>query len=96
MTNEVTVEIKLDADLKEAAEKLYQRIGLTLEEAIPLLVKYNVEQDEKPFVIPPNTEDTDKTSAFGALSKYANPAMIPFEKEAWPEAAVERYARSLR
>ena len=52
MTNEVTVEIKLDAELKDAAEKLYTRIGLTLEEAIPLLVKYNVEQDEKPFVIP--------------------------------------------
>ena len=95
MTNEVTVEIKLDADLKEAAEKLYQRIGLTLEEAIPLLVKYNVEQDEKPFVIPPNTEDTDKTSAFGALSKYANPAMIPFEDGAWERAVAKKYAKSL-
>ena len=45
MTNEVTVEIKLDAELKDAAEIFYTRIGLTLEEAIPLLVKYNVEQD---------------------------------------------------
>lgn len=51
MTNEVIVEIKLDADLK-AAEKIYRRIGLTIEEAIPFLVKYNVEQDTKPFDIP--------------------------------------------
>ena len=96
MTNEVTVEIKLDAELKEAAEKLYSRIGLTIEEAIPLLVKYNIEQDEKPFVIPEDTEEEDITSAFGALAKYANPAMIPFEKNGLAQAAVERYARSLR
>lgn len=96
MTNEVTVEVKLDADLKEAAEKLYQRIGLTLEEAIPYLVKYNVEQDTKPFDIPdeePVAEE--RISAYGALAKYANPAMHPFEDGAWERAAVERYAKSL-
>ena len=95
MTNEVTVEIKLDADLKDAAEKLYRRIDLTLEEAIPLLVKYNVEQDEKPFVIPPDNEETDKDSAFGALSKYANPAMIPFEDGAWERAVVKKYVQNI-
>lgn len=96
MTNEVTVEIKLDADLKEAAEKLYKRIDLTLEEAIPLLVKYNVEQDTKPFNIPEeDDEEEDRTSAFGALAKYANPAMIPFESCAWERAVVKKYAQSL-
>ena len=99
MTNEVTVEIKLDADLKAAAEKLYSRIGLTIEEAIPFLVKYNVEQDTKPFDIPDEPEDEpvaeEKTSAYGALAKYANPAMIPFESCAWERAAVERYVKSL-
>ena len=52
MADKITVSIELDADIKAAAEKLYRKIDLTLEEAIPLLVKYNVEQDEKPFVIP--------------------------------------------
>ena len=94
MTNEVTVEIKLDAELKEAAEKFYTRIGLTLEEAIPLLVKYNVEQDEKPFVIPEKS-DEEHTELFGALAKYANPAMIPFEDGAWERAVVKKYAQSL-
>ena len=94
MTNEITVEIKLDADLKEAAEKLYQRIDLTLEEAIPLLVKYNVEQDTKPFNIPEEHDDKH-TELFGALSKYANPAMIPFEDGAWERAAVKKYAKSV-
>ena len=95
MTNEVTVEIKLDADLKEAAEKLYKRIDLTLEEAIPLLVKYNVEQDTKPFDIPEEKDDKKHTELFGALAKYANPAMIPFEDGAWERAVVKKYAESL-
>lgn len=99
MTNEVTVEIKLDADLKAAAEKLYQRIGLTVEEAIPFLVKYNVEQDTKPFDIPdePDAEESDgeHTELFGALAKYANPSMIPFEDSAWERIMVEKYAKNL-
>ncbi|MBQ7453605.1 MAG: hypothetical protein IJS69_00910 [Selenomonadaceae bacterium] len=98
MTNEVTVEIKLDADLKAAAEKLYQRIGLTLEEAIPFLVKYNVEQYTKPFDIPDEPDDkpdTEHTELFGALAKYANPSMIPFEDSAWERIMVKKYAKSL-
>ena len=94
MPNEITVQIKLDAELKEAAEKLYTRIGLTLEEAIPLLVKYNVEQDEKPFLIPSDSE-SKHTELFGALAKYANPALIPFEDSSWERSLVKRYAESL-
>ena len=87
MTNEVTLEIKIDADLKESAEKLYQSLGTTFDEVIKLFVKRSVETGEVPR--------KNKKSAAGMLSEYANPKMIPFEKEAWPEAAVERYTRSL-
>ncbi|MDR2579593.1 MAG: hypothetical protein LBC85_01190 [Fibromonadaceae bacterium] len=31
--------------------------------------------------------------ARGSLRKYANPSLIPFEKEAWEKAAVEKYAK---
>ena len=93
MAEKITVTFELDADLKEAAEKLYSRIDLTLEEAIPFLIKYNVEQQDGdiPRVKPP----AKKNSAFGALAEYANPALIPFESCAWERAAVERYAKSL-
>ena len=32
---------------------------------------------------------SDKESAFGALSKYANPALIPFESCAWERAVMK-------
>lgn len=95
MTEKVIVQIELDADLKAAAEKLYNKIDLTLEEAIPLLVKYNVEQDTKPFDIPPEETTEEHTKLFGALAKYANPALIPFESGALERAVVKKYAKSL-
>ena len=88
MTNEVTVEIKLDADLKEAAEKLYHSVGTTFNEVINLFVKRSIETGEVPR--------TKKKTAAGMLAAYANPAMIPFEKDGLEQVAVERYARSLR
>lgn len=93
MADKITVEIELDADLKAEAEKLYDKIDLTLEEAIPILVKYNVEQQDGE--IPKKKSDTGKTSAFGALSEYANPALIPFESCAWERAVAKKYAENI-
>ena len=93
MTNEVTIEIKLDAELKAEAEKLYSQIGLTVEEAIPFLVKYNVEQQAGK--IPKKKPEAEHTELFGALAEYANPALIPFEGSAWERVMVEKYAKSL-
>lgn len=81
MAEKITVKIELDADLKAAAEKLYGKIDLTLEEAIPILIKYNVDQQEGE--LPKRKPQVKKTSAFGALAEYANPALIPFESCAW-------------
>ena len=85
MAEKITVKIELDADLKAAAEKLYGKIDLTLEEAIPILIKYNVDQQEGE--LPKRKPQVKKTSAFGALAEYANPALIPFESCAWERAA---------
>lgn len=94
MADKITVSIELDADIKAAAEKLYRKIDLTLEEAIPLLVKYNVEQEEGAI---PNRKKPamEKNSAFGALAEYANPALIPFEDGALERAMVKRYEQAL-
>ena len=93
MAEKITVTIELDADLKAEAEKLYSKIHLTLEEAIPLLVKYNVEQQDG--VIKTKKPRAEKVSAFGALSEYANPALIPFEDGALERAMVRKYEQAL-
>lgn len=85
--------IELDDDLREAAEKLYKKIDLTLEEAIPLLIKYNIEQQEGE--LPKEKPIAEKNSAFGALAEYANPALIPFESCAWERAVAKRYVENI-
>ena len=92
MAEKITVKIELDADLKDAAEKLYTSIGLTLSEAINLLVKHNVNQSEG---IPINKPKTEHTELFGALAKYANPALIPLENSAVERSVVKKYVESL-
>ena len=93
MTKKITLTIELDDDLKEEAEKLYKKIDLTLEEAIPILIKYNVEQQDG--VIPKKKSNTEKNSAFGALAEYANPALIPFEDGAWERAVAKKYVENV-
>lgn len=38
-------------------------------------------------------EKLSKKSAFGKLSKYANPALIPFEEGAWERAVIKKYGK---
>ena len=35
-----------------------------------------------------------KKSAFGKLSKYANPKLIPLEESAWESAVTEKYGKN--
>ena len=40
----------------------------------------------------PAVQEVTPKSAMGICSKYANPALIPLEKEAWGEAVKEKHA----
>ena len=48
-------------------------------------VEFDVEELEK----------WGKKSAFGKLSKYANPKLIPLEDSAWESAVTEKYGKIL-
>jgi len=51
MTNTVLIEIQIDTDLKESAEKILAAQGYTLEEAIILFIKETVRLGKLPFEI---------------------------------------------
>ena len=89
MAKEVTVEIKLDADLKVAAEKIFNRMELSFDEAVAAFAKETVKQNRVPFYVQPK-----KKSAFGSLSKFANKRLMTFEAKAWERAVVEKYGKN--
>ena len=90
MTHEVVLQVRMDADLKNAAEKIYLDMGINFAEAVRLFAKKSVELGTSPFTISEN-----KKSVFGALSKYANKNLIPMEDKAWEGAVSEKYAKNL-
>lgn len=49
--NETTLQVTMDADLKEQAEKLYQSLGTSLAEAVRMFARQSVEEGAMPFVL---------------------------------------------
>ncbi len=51
MPKEATVQIRIDADLKEQAEALYRKMGTSFAEAVRIFAKQSVEANAMPFTI---------------------------------------------
>ena len=49
MVNEATLNVTMDAELKERAEELYRRLGTSLSEAVRIFARQSVEEDAMPF-----------------------------------------------
>ena len=92
MAMESVLQVRMDKDLKDAAEKLYTDLGTSLSEAVRIFAKKSVEEQAMPFSI----TKKKKHKAFGALKKYANPSIIGRERELLGEAIAEEYAKNNR
>ncbi len=90
MSKEVTVEIKMDADLKEAAEKIFNRMDMSFAEAISAFAKETIVQNRVPFYVKPK-----RKTAFGSLAKFANPKWVGLEEIAWERFVIEKYGKNL-
>jgi DNA-damage-inducible protein J len=52
MAQEVEISFEIDRELKEQAEKVFEKYGLTFEQGIVLFIKETVKQGKIPFDIP--------------------------------------------
>lgn len=84
------LQVRMDTELKEAAEKLYADLGTSLAEAVRMFAKKSVDEQAIPFSV----NKVKKHKAFGALKKYANPAIIGHEREYIAEAIAEKYVKN--
>ncbi|MCL1988064.1 MAG: hypothetical protein FWG64_08875 [Firmicutes bacterium] len=53
--------------------------------------KHSVKETSQETAIEPTEQTNPPKSAFGILSKYANPDLIPLEEHAWEMAVIEKY-----
>ena len=60
MAKEATLQVRMDADLKEQAEELYKKLGTSFAEAVRIFARQSVQEKAMPFVIHIEEQDTDQ------------------------------------
>lgn len=60
MAKEATLQVRMDADLKEQAEKLYKKLGTSFAEAVRIFAKQSVQEKALPFMIRLTEQETGK------------------------------------
>jgi len=75
MAKEATLQVRMDAELKEQAEALYRDMGTSFAEAVRIFAKQSIQQNGMPFVVTAN-----RKSNYDRLSKYAE-VNLPAEED---------------
>lgn len=92
MAMQSVLQVRMDTELKEAAEKLYEELGTSFAEAVRIFAKKSVDEQAIPFSV----NKIKKHKAFGALKKYADPSKIGRERELLGEAIAKEYVENNR
>ena len=87
MAKEATLQVRMDAELKEKVELLYRGMGTSFAEAVRIFATQSLVENRMPFQV-----TTGKGNAFGAASKYANAVLINQEKGAFAQAMEAKHA----
>lgn len=92
MAKDAVLQIRIDSDLKEKVEALYESMGFSFADAVRMFAVQSLAQNGLPF-IPKSTIllSNYPDSAGGMLHSYANPSLIKKEKDAWALAVGEKY-----
>ena len=91
MAKEAVLQVRMDAELKESADALFKSMGTSFAEVVRMMAQKSIDIGGIPFAL---TKKTSQETGFGCLHKYANPKLIPLEKEAWANAAAEKHRQN--
>ena len=85
MAKQAVYQVRMDEDIKNQVEKLYRNLGTTFAEAVRIFAVQSIREQGMPF-----TPSETRGKTFGALSRYANPALRDQEYSAFEKAMVEK------
>ena len=89
MAKEATLQVRMDAELKEKVEALYRDMGTSFAEAVRIFAKQSIKENGMPFVVTAN-----KKSTYGRLSKYADMKLAAKEEGAYERAMVGKHEKT--
>ena len=84
MAKEATLQVRMDAELKEQVEALDRKMGTSFAEAVRFFAKKSIQENGMPFNVTASNKNT-----YGRLSKYATPNLV-IEEGAYERAMVEK------
>lgn len=87
MAKQAVYQVRMDEEIKDQVEELYRKLGTTFAEAVRIFAVQSIREQGMPF-----TPSEARGRTFGALSSYANPALIPQEEGAFGKAMVDKHA----
>ena len=88
MAKEATLQVRMDADLKEQVETLSRGMGTSFAEAVNIFARQSIQENGMPFIV---TADKTRGKSYGRLSSYANPLLIEEEDKAYEKAMIEKH-----
>ena len=88
MSEEATVQVRMDADMKERVEALYARMGMTFSEAVRIFAAQSLLVEGMPFTL---RAYPSKSTAYGILARYGNAELRKRENEGFALAVKEKY-----
>ena len=92
MAKDAVLQIRIDSDLKEKVEVLYESLGISFADAVRMFAVQSLASNGLPFT-PRSTVllNNYPNSAGGILHNYANTSLIDKEKDAWALVVGEKY-----
>ncbi len=94
MAKEALMQVRMDSEVKEAAEKLYRSLGTSFAEAIRVFAVQSIAHQGYPFV--PTAHAAKGQRSLGLLNRYADPKLRKTEKNAFKDAMEMRYGNDSR
>lgn len=70
MAKEAILQVRMDAETKEAAERIYKNLGTSLPEAVRVFAAQSIQENGYPFR--PRSTTTTKQRMQGRLAIYAD------------------------
>ena len=89
MAKEATLQVRMDADLKEKAETLYKEMGTSFAEAVRIFAQQSVNENGMPFVMTANRGNT-----YRRLSRYADSELTAKEEGSYESAMIEKHEKT--
>lgn len=94
MKADAVLQVRIDGQLKRQVEELYDRLGISIADAVRLFVVQSIEKQGLPFEVKTGFSTHKTLHAYGIANKYANPSLVAKEKDAWKMAVEEKYGHS--